>query len=352
MVPHRVKGASLVPKGRAHFSNNELALVLSHYDIGIIQNLRSLNAGNPLAPKTVIASDRGLYIVKRRPHGKDELVRVGLAHAIRQHLLKKGYPVAAMVRTKDHGHTFLKSDDHIYELFEYIRGTRYDGSPEATEDSGRRLAEFHRDLAEFTSEYRPALRGFHDSESVRCHLKVIGPARSGNSPDLQELGGELLRMYDAASCRVNEKGLSQWPDRFTHGDWHPGNIMFDGRKVKVVLDLDSIKLAPTPTDLANGLLQFSIVGGKSDPAQWPDNLDTGRLASFLRGYRSALDTRGCEAMLPDLMIETMIAEAVMPVAATGSFGHMSGLDFLRMIQRKCAWILANSRALVEAMTNA
>jgi Ser/Thr protein kinase RdoA (MazF antagonist) len=350
MVPHRVKGAQPVAKGRAHFSNHELAVVLSHYDIGVIQSLRSLSAGNPQAPKTVIVSDKGLFIIKRRPHGKDDPHRVSLAHAIRLHLQKNGYPVAAMVRTREHGHTFVKSHDHIYELFEYVRGTRYDGSPEATLDAGRRLAEFHMGLAEFTSEYKPALRSFHDSEAVRCHIKAIGPAHAGNGiAELHEVTGELLRMYDAAAARVNGLGLGKWPEKFTHGDWHPGNIMFEGHNVRVVLDLDSVKLAPAPTDLANGLLQFSIVAGKPDPADWPDSLDTDRLTSFMCGYRQVVYTQDCEAMLPDLMIETMIAEAILPVAATGSFGHMSGLDFLKMIRRKCAWIQANSVSLLDAM---
>lgn len=51
--------------------------------------------------------------------------------------------------------------------------------------------------------------------------------------------------------------------------------------------------------------------------------------------------------LPDLMIETMIAEAVLPIAATGSFGHMSGLDFLQMILRKAYWLNEHRRILVK-----
>jgi hypothetical protein len=49
--------------------------------------------------------------------------------------------------------------------------------------------------------------------------------------------------------------------------------------------------------------------------------------------------------LPDLMIEIMIAEAVLPIAATGSFGHLSGIDFLKMILRKCRWIDENRKSL-------
>ena len=47
------------------------------------------------------------------------------------------------------------------------------------------------------------------------------------------------------------------------------------------------------------------------------------------------------------MIEILIAEAVMPIAATGYFGRVSGLDFLKMILRKCRWIEDNRGALLD-----
>jgi len=51
--------------------------------------------------------------------------------------------------------------------------------------------------------------------------------------------------------------------------------------------------------------------------------------------------------LLDLMIETIIAEAVLPIAATGFFGNLSGVDFLRMIRRKAEWIEKNRDKLAE-----
>jgi hypothetical protein len=45
----------------------------------------------------------------------------------------------------------------------------------------------------------------------------------------------------------------------------------------------------------------------------------------------------------------MIAEAILPIAATGSFCSLSGLDFLKMIQRKAVWINDNRKELTAAM---
>ena len=121
-------------------------------------------------------------------------------------------------------------------------------------------------------------------------------------------------------------------------------------KNHAVLDFDSVRLAASVTDLANGMLQFSIVGDRPNPAHWPDYLDQAKLIQFLNGYMEVieLDDDKLET-LPDLMIEAMIAEAVLPIAATGFFGNLSGADFLRMIRRKARWIYQNRKSLSQAI---
>jgi len=47
----------------------------------------------------------------------------------------------------------------------------------------------------------------------------------------------------------------------------------------------------------------------------------------------------------------MIAEAVLPIAATSFFGHLSGLDFLQMIQRKAEWLTKHRKKLTRENTS-
>ena len=130
-------------------------------------------------------------------------------------------------------------------------------------------------------------------------------------------------------------------------------MLFSRQKVAVVLDFDSIRVAPAVIDLANGILQFSIVSGRPNPADWPDYFDQDKLLQFLAGYKKGasrqsalLDEYKLQALV-DLMIETMIAEAVLPIAATGFFGHLHGTDFLLMIRRKANWLTKNQNELTE-----
>ncbi len=339
-----------MPRGGAHFASEELAEVLNHYDIGAIKHAQTLSAGNRRAPKKIIVSESGKFLLKRRPKGKDDAYHVAFAHAVQLYLEEKGFPVAPLVTSSDRRDTALRLNDHAYELFHFVDGIRYDTSPQAITDAGRQLALFHRHLSDFACSWKPLRGSFHDSGGVRGHLKTIASERGAGRTDtsLWRTAEELMALYNSCSVRVNELGFDSWSEQIVHGDWHPGNMLFSSHKVAAVLDFDSARVAPTATDLANGMLQFSIVAGRPNPAEWPEYLDQRKLADFLAGYWEITtpDDNMVNA-LPDLMIEAMVAEPVLPIAATGFFGYLSGGDFLKMIYCKCNWINDNRSLILE-----
>lgn len=338
-------------RGGAHFSSDELAKVLSHYDLGVIDELEPLSAGNRRAPKVIVTSERGKFLLKRRPHGKDDIYRVAFSHAVQLHLREKGFAATSLIATKDEDNTILKVDEHIYELFNFVSGARYDGSRQATTDAGRQMSRFHSSLGDFDYEFlRPLKGGFHDSAKVRSHLKMVGSNKNGGGRGMGDTADTLMGLYNSAAVRVNELGYDDWPEQIIHGDWHPGNMLFESSKVAAVLDFDSVKIAPVAVDVANGVLQFSIVGGRPNPADWPDYLDEQRLGYFMTGYREVRQVSDAQSeSLVELMLETIIAEAVLPVAATGFFGNMGGEEFLKMIRRKAQWIDNNRDGLKKEM---
>jgi len=340
-----------MPRGGANFASEELVRVLSHYDVGVVHRVRSLPAGNRRAPKVIVHADKGTFLLKRRPRGRDDMNRVAFAHAVQRHLAARGFPVTSLVATSDEHKTVLNVDNHIYELFAFVTGSRCDGSAEATTDAGRHLAHLHVCLRDFAHDYEPFQGSFHDSATVRQHLQMIRTdKRTGSLQRAAAVTESLVIRYDRSSNRVDRVGYASWKRQVIHGDWHPGNLLFSDRKVVGVVDFDSIRIAPPVTDLANGMLQFSILGVSPDPAQWPDALDQERLLQFLAGYREVVPLSKHKLYgLVDLMIEAMVAEAVLPVAATGFFGDHSGLDFLRMIVRKTKWLRRHRKELTETM---
>ena len=244
-------------------------------------------------------------------------------------------------------------NDQIYELFAFASGGPYDSSPDATFDAGRVLGQFHKLAKSYQSDWEPSRRGYHDSSTVRTNLNGI-PSGIGSDDSVVGKETELLSTvtglydaYDQAAEKVNDHGYLDWTSQIVHADWHPGNMLFRDNVVRAVIDYDSLRLLPPVTDLANGALQFSILGGPIDPLQWPAHLDEDRLRRFLLGYEGSVTTQPkASRALPWLMIEALIAEAVVPIAATGSFGRLEGFRFLKMIRRKVAWLEQHGERLI------
>ena len=128
-------------------------------------------------------------------------------------------------------------------------------------------------------------------------------------------------------------------------------MLFRDNHVVAVIDYDSARVLARIIDIANGALQFSIIGGDEDVSKWPEYLDESRFKRFLRGYDEVMLLSEAEIKtIPWLMVEALIAEAVFPIAATGQFGRMEGMAFLNMVQRKIHWMQRSADKLVDIAT--
>jgi len=339
---------------RVKFRTKELAIILSHYDLGEIREIHSFRRGNIHSPKSIINCVKGKYLLKRHGGGRDNAQQTQLKMELHQFLEKKGFCLPRLVPTRRGDTGVVEMEGNIYELFDYVEGDSYDGSVEATAAAGRCLRELHEMLADFRPSLSLSEQTYHNSEAVRRGLKRIFPGISkhdsvmGMEPQLQVLRAELSDAYNEAAERAEQAGYSQLNSAIGHGDWHPGNMSFLNGKITGVFDFDTIKKMPVYGDVANGCLQFSLIAVGKDPVNWPDHMDTERARFFLRAYEpeTRWERKSLE-LIVSLMIEAMIAEAIGPIVATGMFAHIPGFRFLRMIARKIAWLEENGVVQLE-----
>jgi Ser/Thr protein kinase RdoA (MazF antagonist) len=339
---------------RAKFEPAELADICGRYNLGTIESIKEFRRGSGRSPKVVIKTDRGAFLLKRRAIGRHGLSRITFCHDIQLHLAQRRFPLPQLIRPEHAERSMVVDGGQVYELFEFIAGNSYDQSLDATADAGRALGLFHRLLWSFDmgDKFQPPRSSFHNAGG--------GPESRGFEEQLSQVEQRLgdaaaagvlrrLRISYADACRrVEALGYGAWPVQIIHGDWHPGNMLFHGSRVAAVIDYDTARLGPRVIDIANGALQFSMLMGPGDPRQWPPQLDEGRYKRFCRGYETVKDcvisTAELEA-LPWLMIEALIIEAVVPIAATGSFAGLSGISFLQTVDAKCAWIQQHAARL-------
>jgi len=355
-----VSNAVAGPGGRERFAADELAIVLSHFELGVIDTIQEFPRGSRKAPKLLVRSESGLYLLKRRARGKDDAFKVAFCHQLQLYLASKQFPLPHLIGTRKDNNSMLQWKGGIYELFEYIKGAGYDNSLEATADSGKTLALFHKLLAGFRSEYDPPAGSYHGSKTVASSFEILprtlarieqGDSKADPSR-IVDLSQFLQDSYNGAATKINELGMPDWPMQIVHSDWHPGNMLFRGSRVVAVIDYDAARIQQRVTDIANGALQFSILGGGDNPLQWPDHIDGTRYKHFLAAYDAVpgcVLSRAELRTIPWLMIEALIAESVIPIAATGNFARLNGLGFLLMVERKVRWLQTNADKLAAIL---
>lgn len=332
-------------EAHSKFRAKELAIVLSHYDLGAIHEIHSYRRGNTQSPKSVVTSEKGRFLLKKRAPGRDDPYRVAMAHEIQLYLAGKGFCVPKIIGTIHSNSSMLETHGGIYELFEYVGGENYEGTESATRSAGRTLRWLHTLLTGFTCSFQVPTRNYHDNNLVRKNMQELTAGLSkhesafGREAELQSLIVELMCAYDEAAERVQKAGELNNHTMVCHGDWHPGNMIFREGQVVAVVDFDGARRMPMLADVANGCLQFSLVARGRNPELWPDELDIARARQFLHGYQP--DEFFDEAqmqVLAALMLEALIAEAITPIAATGMFAGVQGFTFLQMIRRKVRWM--------------
>src|SRR5438270_1262523 len=125
---------------REQFATDELAIVLSHFDIGIVESITEYPRGSRKAPKLLIGAEQGKFLLKRRARGKDDPFKVAFSHALQLYLASKQFPLPHLVGTKKTNNSMLQWRNSVYELFEFIPGQAYPQTLEATYESGRVLS--------------------------------------------------------------------------------------------------------------------------------------------------------------------------------------------------------------------
>src|SRR5436305_14264158 len=180
---------------RESFSTEELAIVLSHFDIGVIDSIVEYPKGSRKAPKLLIVSEQGKFLLKRRARGKDDPFKVAFCHALQLYLAAKQFPLPHLIGTKKDNNSMLQWRNSIYELFEYIPGQAYPQTLEATFESGRVLSLYHKLLQEFKSEWNPSGGSYHLAPSVEQGLKLIPNAVRDTDVDVSPLVTFLMDGY-------------------------------------------------------------------------------------------------------------------------------------------------------------
>ncbi len=339
--------------------------VAAAFSIGKVLKVYQIHKGSSQSAKFRIRTQsNGEFFLKQRSAKHVTTNRIGWVHKLILHLQGFGYPIPELLRAHNKNTYHININNHIYELSQLAHGTAYDKTVRLATCAGAVLAQFHFIAANVDEpvETKPISSTYHDAQTVlrRIENRAIYAIQKTNKTLEHNHNGEiinlvdrLLKQYENAAYTVESLGYANWPISIIHADWHPGNLLFHGRKVSAVLDLDTARPDPRIADIANGALQFALRADGADPDLWPDSLDELRWIAFCNGYdryskQSILSIAEIKAM-PHLMIEAMIAESIVSVAKTGTIGSFPGYQFLKMVERKSKWLETHADRMIRLL---
>jgi Ser/Thr protein kinase RdoA (MazF antagonist) len=340
---------------RERFQSREIAQVLSHYDLGVIREIREYRRGSRRAAKLKISADAGNFLLKRRALGRSlerDRERAAAGHAVQQRAAAGGVPVAGLVPLRSGG-TLLQFGDRLYELHAWVQGERYERHAEQARSGGTGLARMHAAFARLQLLEELPQGGFTDIEGVR-HALDLGAQRAIERTPAEgqaRLAASLdaLRAHvDRVEAKLAVKGLTLQPSTICHGDFHPGNTLWSGDHLVAVIDFDSVRYEAIAAEVANAMLQFSVRHRKGeDPLRWPVGLVSENLRGFAAGYaaESAAPTRVMAPFVPWLMLSAIVAEAASPIARDGDFAGIPAEPFLCATVQMMDWIAERTRAI-------
>jgi len=338
-------------------SGRDLAIVLSRYDIGAVDRISDYKRGSRRSPKMHIVSSMGEFLLKRRAVGHDEHSRVVFAHTVQATLAEHRFPVAGLVSTTE-GTTLVQHEGRIYELFRFITGKRFDKSNPAASEAGRVLAHFHSILLSNKKEPVVGNGTFHHSQQIPEVLDSISQVLTSYE-EASALEGiddtvEYIRgQYENSAKKVQNLEWNSLGSQLVHGDWHPGNMLYADNEIIAVIDFDSLRFQPRITDVANGALQFSMRMGTAEKVEsWGEGFRGHTIQSFVQAYDqfSQIPLFASErAMIPDLMVEALVVESVIPIWKTGTFGSVTGSTFLKLVEKKLRWLEPRMQRVIDVI---
>jgi homoserine kinase type II len=273
------------------------------YDLGSLKDIFEVFGGytNRSFGVTVVKDgvEKEYFVRKYKVEVTD--TDVLMEHGLIEYAIKNGFKEAATVfKTKD-GRSYVKCDElkagqavtRVFAVYRYLAGTdKYtwianESTPQEFWNLGALLARFHSSSFGFNPDKsqrktEPKINvlvpDFKRMFSERAAMPIETHFHSYFSQALKE----ILRHIDEQKISPEEyEALVQCP---IHGDYHAGNVKFDGEQTVGLYDFDWSKVDIRLFDLSLGIV-YCCSSWKMDS---DGQLRINDCLNFLKGYQSVL----------------------------------------------------------------
>lgn len=194
--------------------------------------------------------------------------RIAFQLAFQEHLLARGFPTSAVVRTRDDESSVFVEGLH-WALFAFVEGQEFDFTrPSQVREAGKRLAEFETIAAGYRGPVAaPPVEEVGPEKwlaPVSSHIWRTSVLTTQHEEQLQELFGDgyepelgfFRRWRREATKAWPQDRLAALPQAWLHCDYHGRNMVFQGDELAGLFDFDFVTKGPRTYDVSRSLFNF------------------------------------------------------------------------------------------------
>lgn len=214
-------------------------VIRENYDLGEVQLPWQLESTHQRRHrKMVVDTEAGRFLIKTYRREPVVLDNLRFQHNLSAHLTKHAIPVAQIKRARN-GKGIVEVDSWAMELQTFVPGEPMHVTSATLATSSRVMGHFHRICRDVPVPPRDARKWRFSEvprETLQRLLKVA--QREGEPEHMAAYANHIARfLYDASQMLSKEK-RDTFETGLIHGDWHGGNLLFNGEQLTAVLDLE------------------------------------------------------------------------------------------------------------------
>jgi Ser/Thr protein kinase RdoA (MazF antagonist) len=309
-------------------------IIREHYDLDEVGLPQPVPAAHQRRHrKLIVQTSAGPFLVKtykRDPHVLDAL---RFQHRLADHLLKHDLPVARIQPAKS-GKRIVEVGNWAVELQEFVQGESMRVSTDTLTVAADALGRFHQVCRDLPRPKREA-RMWRFSELPRDKFALLfeRAKQEEDTKALKEQCDQVALFARDATEALSWEARDEFEAGLIHGDWHSGNLLFHGKELVAILDLEFAGEGCFLEDLAYAVSNLCI-RTTSDPKVLTDRTEL----LLARYQRSRTLSYAEEVALYYAVGIKHVATVCYQTEQLGAVAGHSPRKWMEILAGQCTWL--------------
>lgn len=298
-----------------------------------------LNKRSETSRKIVIETDNSYYMLKEIPWYIEDIESISNLLSLQQKIHSRTKLVPYIKNIEGSENLYVKIYGKNYFIMEFVQGKSWRYLESQSFSAGKALKQFHQATLGFIDNTKLNSLSLIDGTKgiINLLFKKYRTDKTLLPPDEKKQLKEIINLTNKIFREKHKDVLSLGYGKvrtLVHGDYNPNNMTFDEENiVKAIYDLDNLCIDDPIHDIAEGLVDFSIMNYLPNSSRFK-SIDCypkkDLFKSFYYGYFHNRPNPRVRELIPKC-ISLVIIEFICLGLLRNDWGTREAIDYLKKI---------------------